>query len=42
MENYTAHQARYFAEQINLKRSESTIESASGRRCSFCFEISTQ
>lgn len=26
MENYTPHQARYFAEQINLKRSESTIE----------------
>lgn len=26
MENYTPHQARYFAEQIKLKRSESTIE----------------
>ena len=26
MENYTPHQARYFAEQIKLKRSESTID----------------
>lgn len=26
MTNYTPHQARYFAEQIKLKRSESTIE----------------
>ena len=26
MDNYTPHQARYFAEQIQLKRSESTVE----------------
>lgn len=26
MERYTPHQARYFAEQINLKRSESTVD----------------
>ena len=26
MENYTPHQARYFAEQIKLKRSETTID----------------